>query len=526
MVDQNDSEKTVVQGPWPERQDVINRRRNDAVRDKQIADGAAVIKALEISDKLSMEDAEMLAVRIYEQMPRDKIELRNVVKQFAEIRGWDFVMAQKESYVLTLKPGHRAVKNDCETGKGKKSKRLRVDRRRYLDLIKAIVVATSKKEDDINERTQLLADHVAFGTTLHPVDPATAAGAEDLCRRLQEIADAIDKRFGLLEQFLKLADYKVNLYRSAGMKDRYSENFWGLTDVVKEQDLNDWRHAVIWGTVEECGYGVGCEANLPSGWCDLSGYVPCTPLGFDAEFDFDRDYWPVPKEWWGRFGNSWYHDSFAAGATDDMVDIYSARVEWRLKLFSTLDMNRLESLRWAGSDQAACLSFGGYESVDDVNEKLAQYRKDWLDWAKSDEGPDIPSMYWLFLYPSQSLDRLVPVVAHWMCNNLILRVLSPAMLNEDEYSCKVLMYLNKKSDGNEIVLESIAERIGRGLMMDRSKDGWCSCEIGRNFLASAGHLLHEPHMHAIGKRRIQQEMHQQMVRAIANGEWPESDAGI
>ena len=51
MVDQNDSEKTVVQGPWPERQDVINRRRNDAVRDKQIADGAAVIKALEISDK-------------------------------------------------------------------------------------------------------------------------------------------------------------------------------------------------------------------------------------------------------------------------------------------------------------------------------------------------------------------------------------------------------------------------------------------------------------------------------------------
>lgn len=521
MDDSLNTDSSVVRGPWS-MPSVESKRMSDKdkAHKQRLVDGQAVLDALHQryagGRKLTHDEAAVLARNLYEALPQDKEKRAAVDRKFGELYGWDFILAQKERHSLTLAPHQKAVANDGDAGKG--CKRLRTDPERYRRLIEAIATVQTPKGSSVESNTQLLADRVAFGTGLHPVDPGTASRVENLYRRLQDVADAVEQRLGLLRQFRELADYKIN-----GLRDGGSDNWpLGICDTKKSQDWLQ-RENAYWGPAYEGDLGEGSTNMYCESWFDLLCWLPHFPLGFDADFDMDVDYWPLPESWWQDIGHEYFdglcYKNEYSDASDD--EVWRKRFEMRLKLFDALGSDDLVPLRWVDGDGGVQLHMGEQGGVDKITARLVQYRRDWLRWAgrDEDEDDDIPNMFWLMLYPSRGLDRLIPVLGLRWCHSLEIEALTPIVIANEKRST---MRRVRNDDGSvDIVTESIVERLQRALeIMSLHTTGELDSALCRGLLETGTFLQRQPHMREIERMREQHRLHERLMHEISRGAWP------
>ena len=239
-------------------------RKEGDQKEGQQRDGAVVLRKMERRGaKLSAEDREKVARSLGRHMRYYGIDSTTLAN--------DVDMDNKEIYRLILK-SHQEVRHD----------RLRADANKYARLITAIAKRAAADK-------YLLANSIAYGTSLHPSSEPTHSDIEWMMRRIYELVDGLEDEFRLLATFADLGRMKATRH------EYVPDACWPFSFDVSEASLSNDEllkyTSTFWPLNEQDNATL--DVDDPN-WPNIIGYLPHFYFGLDGNFDFDLDYWLLP----------------------------------------------------------------------------------------------------------------------------------------------------------------------------------------------------------------------------------------
>jgi hypothetical protein len=370
-------------------------RKEDDQKEGRQRDGAVVLRKMERRGaKLSPEDREKVARSLGRYMRYYGIDRTTLAN--------DVDMDNKEIYRLTLKAGEDAVYN-----------RLRADANKYACLITAIAKRAAADK-------YLLANSIAYGTSLHPSSEPSHSDIEWIMRRVYELVDGLEDEFRLLATFEDLSRMKATRH------DYVPDAYWPFSFDESEAGLSsdELREytSTFWPESEHASATL--DIDNPN-WPNIIGYLPHFYFGLDGNFDFDPDYWLLPesvkKGDYTRYAQEvGTLGAFALPLYDKEEEAtYPEMHRWRRhireKLLETIaDASRLTITR----DETGEILLFNAEPSNVFIRRLQEFKYQVLLEATPHddptEGQELPkteiSALWLAVYPNPAMTGLVPVL--------------------------------------------------------------------------------------------------------------------